>query len=67
MRFAMISVASMLVPSGARTPISNSDWSSLGRKFLFAIIISGTLLSRISTAPRATSPRWASDHPSSRL
>ena len=57
MRFAMISVASRLVPSGARRPTSNSDWSSSGRKFLFASMNSGTLLSSTSTAMPAITPR----------
>ena len=61
-RFAMISVASRLVPSGARSPTSNSDWSSFGMKFLLAIMNSGTLLSSTSTATPATMPRCASDH-----
>ena len=56
-RLAMISVASRLVPSGARSPTSNSDWSSFGMKFLLVIMNSGTLLSSTSTAMPATMPR----------
>ncbi len=62
MRLAMISVASRLVPSGARRPTSNSDWSSFGRKFLLATMNSGTLLSSTSTAMPAMIARCASDH-----
>ena len=65
MRLAMISVASMAVPSGARIPTSNSDWSSFGRKFLSTIWNNGTLLSSTSTASDAIAQRCASDHFSS--
>ena len=57
---AINSVESMLVPSAARIPTSNSDWSSFGRKFLFANMNSGTLLSRIRNAPAATVNRCPS-------
>ena len=47
------------VPSGARSPTSNSDWSSFGRKFLLAIMNSGTLLSSTSTASAGDHPAMA--------
>ena len=67
MRLVSTSVDSRLVPSGARRLISNSDWSSCGMKFLFAIMKSGTLESSTSTATPATIERWAIDHSSRRV
>jgi hypothetical protein len=61
----MISVASSAVPSGARIPISNSDWSSFGRKFLSASANSGMLLASTAIATPATAHRCASDQRSS--
>ena len=66
-RFAITSVDSRLVPSGARRLISNSDWSSFGRKFLLATMNSGTLENRTSTATTATTARWLIAHSSIRV
>ena len=50
---------SRLAPSGARTTTWNCDSSSLGRKFLFTAMNSGTMETNTSTIVTTTIQRWA--------
>ncbi len=54
-RVASRAVFSRLVPSGARTLTSNSDWSSSGMNVLFAAMNNGAVDSNTSSAPAITS------------
>ena len=66
-RLVITSVASRLVPSGARRLTSNSDWSSCGVKLMLTIRNIGTLENSTTTASAATMPRCAIDHSSMRV
>ena len=67
MRLAINCVASRLVPSGARTLMSNPDWSSCGVKFTLTTRKIGTLEKSTSTASVAMTQRWAIDHSNMRV
>ncbi len=63
----MMRVASMLMPSGARIVIWNCDSSSSGRKLMFAILSSGTVLTSVSTLATTITQRCRSDQPRMRM
>ena len=65
MRSKSCDVAPMLDPSGARTEISNCDWSSTGRKFLPTNMNSGTMLINTSRQTSTITQRWAIENRSS--